>query len=31
MRANKTETALAIFNSKTAINYPDYIIKAIKP
>ena len=29
MRANKTETALAIFNSKTAINYPDYIIKAI--
>lgn len=31
MRANKTETALAIFNSKTAINYPDYIIKAITP
>lgn len=31
MRANKTETALAIFNSKTAITYPDYIIKAITP
>ncbi len=31
MRANKTETALAIFNSQTTINYPDYIIKAITP
>ncbi len=31
MRANKTESALAIFNSKTAINYPDYIQMAIAP
>ncbi|CAO3453654.1 FIG131328: Predicted ATP-dependent endonuclease of the OLD family [Azospirillum argentinense] len=31
MRVNKTESALAIFNSKTAINYPDYIQKAIAP
>ena len=31
MRANKTDTALAIFNSKTTINFPDYIIKAITP
>ncbi len=31
MRANKTDTALAIFKSKTAITYPDYIIKAITP
>jgi hypothetical protein len=29
MRANKTESALAIFNSKTTITYPDYIQKAI--
>jgi len=31
MRANKTETALAIFNSTTAIAYPDYIKRAIAP
>ncbi len=31
MRANKTESALAIFNSKTPITYPDYIMKAIAP
>jgi predicted ATP-dependent endonuclease of OLD family len=31
MRANKTESALAIFNSATAISYPDYITKAIAP
>ena len=31
MRANKTESALAIFNSKTAVTYPDYIQKAIAP
>lgn len=29
MKNNKTEAALAIFSSETAINYPDYIIKAI--
>lgn len=29
MRANKTECALAIFNSTIAITYPDYIKKAI--
>lgn len=28
MRANKTESALAIFNSKTKIAYPDYITSA---
>jgi len=31
MWANKTESALAIFNSKTTITYPDYIQKAISP
>jgi predicted ATP-dependent endonuclease of OLD family len=31
MRANKTESALAIFNSATAISYPDYITEAIAP
>ena len=31
MRANKTESALAIFNSTTSITYPDYIQKAIAP
>jgi predicted ATP-dependent endonuclease of OLD family len=31
MRANKTESALAIFSSTTAITYPDYIQKAIAP
>ena len=31
MRANKTETALSIFNSPTTITYPDYIQKAIAP
>jgi putative ATP-dependent endonuclease of the OLD family len=31
MRANKTESALAIFNSTTTISYPDYIQKAIAP
>jgi len=31
MRANKTESALAIFNSTRAIKYPDYIRKAIAP
>lgn len=31
MRTNKTETALAIFNSETRIAYPDYINKAITP
>jgi putative ATP-dependent endonuclease of the OLD family len=31
MRANKTESALAIFNSTAAINYPDYIKRAIAP
>jgi putative ATP-dependent endonuclease of the OLD family len=31
MRSNKTESALAIFNSKTAITYPNYIQKAIAP
>lgn len=31
MRANKTECALAIFSSKTAITYPDYITRAIAP
>jgi putative ATP-dependent endonuclease of OLD family len=31
MRANKTETALTIFGSKTAITYPDYILQAIAP
>jgi predicted ATP-dependent endonuclease of OLD family len=31
MQANKTESALAIFNSSTTINYPDYIKKAIAP
>lgn len=31
MRANKTETAMAIFGSKTAIAYPEYIKKAIEP
>lgn len=31
MRANKTETALAIFESKTKITYPAYIIEAIAP
>ena len=29
MKNNKTECALAIFNSPKSINYPDYIIKAI--
>lgn len=29
MRANKTESALAIFNSTAMITYPDYIQKAI--
>ena len=28
---NKTECALAIFNSTTAITYPSYIKKAIAP
>jgi putative ATP-dependent endonuclease of OLD family len=31
MRANKTESALAIFESKTEIAYPDYILRAIAP
>jgi predicted ATPase len=31
MRANKTESALAIFNSTTTITYPDYIQGAIAP
>lgn len=31
MRTNKTECALAIFNSKTALTYPDYINQAISP
>lgn len=31
MRANKTESALAIFNSTTTITYPNYIQKAIAP
>lgn len=31
MRANKTESALAIFNSTAMITYPDYIQKAIAP
>jgi predicted ATP-dependent endonuclease of OLD family len=31
MRANKTESALAIFNSTTSITYPNYIQKAIAP
>ena len=31
MRTNKTESALAIFNTTTAITYPDYILKAIAP
>lgn len=31
MRSNKTESALAIFNSTTAITYPDYILRAIAP
>ncbi|WP_293676770.1 AAA family ATPase [uncultured Phenylobacterium sp.] len=31
MRANKTDSALAIFNSATVIAYPDYIQKAIAP
>jgi len=31
MRTNKTESALAIFNSTTAITYPEYILKAIAP
>lgn len=31
MRANKTESALSIFNSKTAIAYPNYIKQAIAP
>jgi putative ATP-dependent endonuclease of the OLD family len=30
MRANKTQCALAIFNSKTKITFPDYIVEAIK-
>ncbi|MBN9237772.1 MULTISPECIES: ATP-dependent nuclease [Phyllobacteriaceae] len=31
MRANKTESALAIFNSTATITYPDYIQRAIAP
>lgn len=31
MRANKTDCALAIFNSKAPIAYPDYIRQAIAP
>ncbi|WP_181703085.1 ATP-dependent nuclease [Chthonobacter albigriseus] len=31
MRANKTDCALTIFSSKTGINYPDYITRAIAP
>lgn len=31
MHANKTDSALAIFNSETAITYPDYIQQAIMP
>jgi predicted ATPase len=31
MRANKTDSAMAIFNSKAAIAYPDYIRRAIAP
>jgi predicted ATPase len=31
MRTNKTESALAIFNSTTKITYPDYIQEAIAP
>lgn len=31
MRANKTESALAIFAAKTAIKYPGYITEAIAP
>lgn len=30
MRKNKTEVALRIFESKQAINYPQYIVEAIK-
>lgn len=30
MKANKTEAALAIFNSRTKITYPDYITKAFR-
>ncbi len=30
MKNNKTECALAIFNSETKINYPEYILRAIK-
>ncbi len=30
MKNNKTECALAIFNSETNINYPEYILRAIK-
>lgn len=31
MRSNKTEAALAIFSSTSAITYPDYILRAIAP
>lgn len=31
MRSNKTECALAIFSSTTAITYPDYIMRAVEP
>lgn len=31
MRSNKTESALAIFNSTTPITYPAYILRAIAP
>lgn len=31
MRANKTDSALAIFESTTKIAYPEYILKAIAP
>jgi predicted ATP-dependent endonuclease of OLD family len=31
MQANKTDSALAIFNSTTTITFPDYIQKAIAP
>lgn len=30
MKEHKTECALSIFNSKQKINYPDYIIRAVK-
>lgn len=30
MKRNKVECALAIFNSKQKINYPDYIMRAVK-